>query len=200
MYLSHLFSEKNPLRGCRRCWPNHVKYGVHYCVVSASSLCLVEIIHQIGSPSCRAPSLSGSIYISIFLPPTIGTVCGNRYSKFWFEWELPLKKVVSRSTKPQKLRHHRSYNALVKVPGKRPTRSPVPPVSKLTPSIESSNGPHQWIPLHPIWWNASRTSSPEPPRIDRIFGAPTTRRTCLAQGQHVPAHAKHTPGPRPSPL
>ena len=48
----HLFSEKPPPRGCRYCWPNHVKYCVYCRVFSPSSLCLVGLSHSIGLPLC----------------------------------------------------------------------------------------------------------------------------------------------------
>ena len=45
-------SEKPPPRGCRHCWPNHVKYCVYCRAFSPSNLCLIELSHPIGLPSC----------------------------------------------------------------------------------------------------------------------------------------------------
>jgi hypothetical protein len=52
VYFSPFISEKPPPRGCRHCWPNHVKYCVYCRVFSPSSLCLVGLSHSIGLPSC----------------------------------------------------------------------------------------------------------------------------------------------------
>ena len=57
----HSFSEKPPPRGCRHCWPNHVKYCVHCCVFSPPSLCLVGLSHRIGPLSCRSSPLRGFV-------------------------------------------------------------------------------------------------------------------------------------------
>jgi hypothetical protein len=50
--LSPFISEKPPSRGCRHCWPNHVKYCVYCRHFSPSNLCLIGLSHPIGLPSC----------------------------------------------------------------------------------------------------------------------------------------------------
>ena len=40
----HLFSKKSLFRGCRYCWPNHVKYCVICCVFFLSNLLLRDSV------------------------------------------------------------------------------------------------------------------------------------------------------------
>jgi hypothetical protein len=54
---SPFISEKPPPRGCRHCWPNHVKYCVCYNAFSPSNLRLIGLSHPIGLPSCPNPLL-----------------------------------------------------------------------------------------------------------------------------------------------
>ena len=60
---SPFISERPPPRGCRHCWPNHVKYCVYCRVFSLSNLCLIGLSHSIRLLSCPISLLRGCICI-----------------------------------------------------------------------------------------------------------------------------------------
>jgi hypothetical protein len=147
---SPFISEKPPPRGCRHCWPNHVKYCVCYNAFSLSNLRLIGLSHPIGLPSCPNSLLKRfrtyPFATRAFFDVTIGAVCGNRYSEFRFEWGLPLDRASHDLSNPRKItiigdctRRH----APVKYPARSSTRHHAQPSQrsqKPAPSgIESSS-------------------------------------------------------------
>jgi hypothetical protein len=70
---------------------------------SPSSLCLIGLSHPIRPPSCRSSLLRGSVCNPKFCVVTIGTVCGNRYNEFRFEWGLPLSRSSLDLSNPRKI-------------------------------------------------------------------------------------------------
>ena len=74
-------SEKPPPRGCRHCWPNHVKYCVYCRAFSSSNLCLIGLSHPIGLPSrpnsllkrFRTYPFATRVFLTLQLAPSVGT-------------------------------------------------------------------------------------------------------------------------------
>ena len=62
---SPFISKKPPPRGCRHCWPNHVKYCIYCRAFSPSNLCLIGLSHPIRLPSCPNSLLRGSVLIPL---------------------------------------------------------------------------------------------------------------------------------------